>query len=426
MSQKKIEGALPLLILPLLILDDRIFLLACIAVFVYLMIRNNNAVMLIPLLLIFTESNPIALPGLDLTLSKWGFAFLLLIYLRKRPKFSFSPVFIPISVFLGGFLLWTAVAADAVILRWTVTMTANILFFFLVFQLLKDKQMQKQIVRGLLFALVINASLGIFQFISGGRTLLYFGMNNEKMCFEHWGDFVRSSGLFQNTNLFVSFLIPLCLILFPLIKKKHRYLFIPVIFGVLFTFSRGAWVAVIAALMIFLLRRGKKYFPLLIPIILLILFTPFGQRFYRKAQDHSVYYSDMGRKASFEVGAEFISRNIYTGIGPGKFYTEFARYAPDNLPWSNFYPHNAFIAALGETGITGFFSLLAIFYILLAALAKEKRRPGLHWMMGSIFSLFILSNFYDLHTEPQFWIIVAIAAGIQHFEPGRKISVFPL
>ena len=166
---------------------------------------------------------------------------------------------------------------------------------------------------------------------------------------------------------------------------------------------------------------NKKILLILIIITAIFLLTPFSQRFFKSDKVKSVYYSDTQRLESVRVAKRFISHNVLIGIGPGKFYERFRKYASQKFLWNRFYPHNTYVSILCDIGIGGMISILSILiFSFFHTLKLEKQKVV--FLSASLISLFLLSNLYDLHWEPQFWIIISIIVSAR-FYYDKKIEV---
>ncbi len=418
MLRKRIDKLLIFLSIILFFVDLRFFLISITLLFLFYLFTCPENCLIIILLLTFTESSPI----FGVTFTKIGLLFLLALFLFNIKKFHYDPIFIPMIIISLLFLGWYFYLLDHTTLRWTVTIIGNIVFAFLLIELsYQDKKIFDTIIKGLFLAILLNSALAIYQFVSNGRTIHYFGINNDKGGFERWNNFIRVSGFFQNTNLLLSFLLPSSMIIIPFLKKRWGYLLILPFLSILFTFSRGGWIAIFVSFLLLSIFYNKKIFLVMIIITAIFLLAPFSQRFFKSDKVKSVYYSDIQRIESVKVAKRFISHNILIGIGPGKFYERFRKYASQKFLWNRFYPHNTFVSILCDIGIGGLISILSILiFSFFHTLKLEKQKVV--FLSASLISLFLLSNLYDLHWEPQFWIIVAISVSAR-FYYGKKLKV---
>lgn len=165
-----------------------------------------------------------------------------------------------------------------------------------------------------------------------------------------------------------------------------------VLLGILFAFTRGAWIALImGAIFIFILKKkwiGKTVVAVLLTLISAGIYMSNNNQYLNHAPDFSstIYHADLGEHLSATTefkdvsGAERIYRWVaaakmslehpIAGFGPNNFYhhykqhtiSMFSTYVSDNPEKSG--THNYFLMTLTEQGFVGLilFSLLT-FYI---------------------------------------------------------------
>ena len=136
--------------------------------------------------------------------------------------------------------------------------------------------------------------------------------------------------------------------------------------GLLFSFSRGAWVAVAAGILatgiLLLINRDKKnllrlgkqtFFSLLLIAMALIIFkSVFFARF--NAQNRLEAMSLNERKSQAREAINFFWTKPLTGVGAGA-YTLAAYQQNPNLPTWRYQPvHNIYFLTLAELGVVGF------------------------------------------------------------------------
>ncbi len=188
--------------------------------------------------------------------------------------------------------------------------------------------------------------------------------------------------------------------------------------GLLFTFSRGAWLAAFAGLSVFLLATYKK---LLLPVIIaataaLISIPALGDRFFRLFTFD--YYSRSavgGRVFRLTKSLEVWSKKPIFGEGLGRFGGAVA--INNNL--STFYTDNYYLKTLVETGIVGLTSMLILFIsLIVASIAKirsisDKNSQVLMYGLMSGQVAVLIHNFSEnIFESPAmstlFWLFAAI------------------
>jgi hypothetical protein len=176
--------------------------------------------------------------------------------------------------------------------------------------------------------------------------------------------------------IYVAFITAICVIIFankPIIKSYYFYIMIILGFGLLLTYNRNYWVAILFSLSIFLLlipRRKKIFFlssfsPLALVTLVLIVSSTFFV-FGSKPKDFIVSVSDRAislfagqkifpsgslewRKAENKYAIEQIISHPILGIGLGN------NYRPENI-WQGgaaSYIHNGYLWIMLNMGFTG-------------------------------------------------------------------------
>lgn len=162
---------------------------------------------------------------------------------------------------------------------------------------------------------------------------------------------------------------------------KHRWFYWPVaallVFGLIFTFSRSAFLALVTAFLIYFAFRNHKisFKKILLALTLLLLFIvifklerPIFERFLFKdifsMQERGWYFS-----ASKEM---FLSMPFGAGLGG---FTEKAQQFLDIklLPWQYQPVHNIFLLSFNEIGIIGGTLFLTIFIYLFYHFVKKSK-----------------------------------------------------
>jgi len=210
--------------------------------------------------------------------------------------------------------------------------------------------------------------------------------------------------------------------LYLLLKKKMNKIIIGIIFIIsnyiiLFLFSRGAYLGLIAGLgAIFFIK--KKI--LLIPLIVLLIFwqnilpSEVIERIkYTKDEETGTYESSSQRRIDiWEKSIELFQENPVTGVG--YFVFPYLGYDLGDT-------HNLYMKVLAEQGIIGMILLLMLFWLALKStlrLYKESKDDLLKGLglgfLGCIAATIVNNIFGDRWTYLQlgsyFWIIMALIA----------------
>jgi len=176
-------------------------------------------------------------------------------------------------------------------------------------------------------------------------------------------------------GLAVSTVLPISLALF-LNNRKQIYLFSSIILlmGVVLTFSRGSWVALLCAFaitgLLFLKKIRMKILLLmgLVVLVVLVGVSPLGRKVYRRINtDETAQYGSFNvRLRSIPIAKRIIEDNLFFGVGPFNAKRHKARYERDyTLQEKSF--ENTHLGLLMNLGIVG-----ALLFFLIYGIALKK------------------------------------------------------
>ncbi|MFH1416065.1 MAG: O-antigen ligase family protein [Elusimicrobiota bacterium] len=196
----------------------------------------------------------------------------------------------------------------------------------------------------------------------------------------------RVFSTFGNPNFFASFLaglIPLAIASFMDRKKLWKLLMLTTsIIALYYTATRGAWLGLSIALVLWMFIRVRdKKKVLLITLLFFLVFGWFTRAKWMRATERLMIWRD-----TLKMSAEF----PVSGVGLGEFHSVFPEYASaqllEKLPKGKFivnYAHNEFLEVLAETGITGFGIYLWFLFIYYRKFFTTKK-PGI-MSYGAVF-----------------------------------------
>ncbi len=201
-------------------------------------------------------------------------------------------------------------------------------------------------------------------------------------------DSFRVRGFFKDPNVFGPFFVPAILMLVDDFSKRkllrtkrivHLFLIITMTLGVIFSFSRGAWINLAVTLFMYYLLKGellkflkpKRLIPILFVLAALVfVFTlPFMEEtglseFISDRAQLQDY--DSNRFSAQEGGLQLLLDNLW-GCGPGQFENNIASITRYKLS-----AHSLFIRTAAENGILGFlFFFGAIGYLMVSLLRNH-------------------------------------------------------
>ena len=234
--------------------------------------------------------------------------------------------------------------------------------------LISNRRLAHRVVGSLLFASAPISVLAIYQYLSG---LAKNGWLDEGFAGLIKG---RATATFDNPNVLAVYLLAITVISFGFLVESHgrpRKLlyggcFSLALLALVFTFSRGAWLAVLIAIPAYLCLRflHRPGFLLtlifLIPCALYLLPEAVQLRLLSifDLSDSSISY----RLSIFRSSADLFLDNIFKGIGPGTehFYEAFAPYAEEGViaPHS----HNLLLQIGCEAGVFALLTFVLLFF----------------------------------------------------------------
>jgi hypothetical protein len=256
------------------------------------------------------------------------------------------------------------------------------------------------------FALL--ASVALFIPYPGSGTLLRYGGT-------------RATGLFEDPNVLGPFLVPAALIVLeellrPRLLRAPRTvktaMFLILVLGVLFAYSRAAWLNLVAAtltmLVVLALRRGGSRKAMAVLVTLLVAGASVlgtvavtGSMGFLEERAQLQSY-DVDRFGAQRTGLE-LGEQHPIGVGPGQFEL----FAPISS-------HNAFVRSLAEQGVLGLFTILALVITTLifaarnAVLGRDTYGIGSAALLGAWVGIIVNSLFIDSLHWRHLWFVAAL------------------
>ncbi len=348
-------------------------------------------------------------------------------------------------LFLSGFSLFFAEQ-----FLWGLRKLAFLLsffpIFFVAFSVFREEKNRKKLLAWLVFGSALSAIIGIAQFflpfvigldpailawqknllpIFSGQTFSGVVSEYSSMVVNVGGiNFLRASAFFPDPHIasfFWGMTLPLALVMGSRASGQTRSFFLTaallILSADLLTFSRGGYLALLAALFVFLAfffsPALKKHIPELVLfcfIFALFIVIPnplFGRL---SSMFDSSDNSTNGRLAIWSEAVHIIAEHPVTGVGLGNYSNTVK---PSALYREPRYAHNIFLDIAAETGIAN--ALLFLFLLTFAITrAFTHRHNSLSFAAGCsllIFSTHALfeTPLYSVHILPLFLTLVAFA-----------------
>ncbi|EKE20273.1 MAG: hypothetical protein ACD_8C00029G0018 [uncultured bacterium] len=209
----------------------------------------------------------------------------------------------------------------------------------------------------------------------------------------------------------------------------HLALFSSFLFALYFTYSYGAWIALLLSLFfcLFFMGTTRKIFlwvSLCFVLILVMLFTfQKNTEKFSSLQNSSARSSFASRQIIWEVSGLLIKENFILGIGPGNFQAKYLSKQPlfePYLEWAVPQPHNLFLAFWLQAGLFGFAGFVLLFFFIFQLLFQSFKNKKDIALAMPLFVFFLYTILHGLIDTPYwkndlsflFWICVSLVLSI--------------
>jgi len=297
----------------------------------------------------------------------------------------------------------------------------------------------------LLVWIVVGGGLALstvttFQYLTGTFDAIYFGFAQSAVQnIVDTTDNVRISGPIGDPNFYAQWLVmvvPLAIDRYrdetsTLLKWVAGGAAVTSIASIVFTFSRGALVALVVVVGLMALRNPPRFSTIVAVGAVAVLSVPFLPAGYveRMAALGEIGGVDIGtdpslrnRQAESTTAIEMFTTNPLTGIGFGNYlsnYTEYARDLGMDITRNPREAHNLYLETAAETGIPGVLMLGGVFAAAFAALAEGRRRframgdlasDGIGYAVGvALIGYLLTSVFLHMAFARLVWLLIGVA-----------------
>jgi O-antigen ligase len=249
----------------------------------------------------------------------------------------------------------------------------------------------------------------------------------------------RLKAFYLSANHLAMYLSPILILsffLFFLVKRKvFKFLLILVytllILVIYLTFSYGAWLGLLIALVFVLVVNKKKKVVFLgaLLAICLMFFVQFPSDKFQAMIDFA-YPSLNSRLVIWQSAWEIIKDHPLIGIGPGLFQKYYLNYQPrfePYLEWAVPQPHNLFLAFWLQTGLIG---LIGFGWLLIVFFAKNlKKNRSIFDILLMAVMVYILTHglidtpYWKNDLSIIFWLIIGLSyrSKLFHFQPSSAL-----
>ncbi|HAA89288.1 MAG: O-antigen ligase-like protein [Thermoanaerobacterales bacterium 50_218] len=339
-------------------------------------------------------------------------------------RFSFTPLDLPILLFVGAGIFLFLVKSpepDVALDGWRATYQYVFWFFLTVSFGLTSKQRQ-QIIWAFVLVGTLVAFYGIYQYIIGVPIPPNWVDQAEA------GVRTRVFSWIGSPNVLGSYLvllIPVAAALFHnagswRAKAAAAAILLGMALCLVFTFSRGAWLAFLLAALVYGTLRDRRLLALiLVGAVLLPVVSPsVANRLQYTFSSKYVESSQRGgRFARWEEALERFSHQPVTGVGLGRFGGATA--ARFNIP-GTFYVDNYYLKVAVETGLIGvgtfLWLLLNVLRTISGILKELAREPGKYTLscgiaagLLGVLAHNLVENIFEVPMmQTAFWVLLGI------------------
>ncbi len=373
-------------------------------------------------------SIPVVSSGWDEGLLLLALLWIFVLRVKERPSLASasSPLDLPVASFLAICIALFVIRLRLVPINIAgLRATAQyILWFFLATRLLRSDRLCKLLYGTMVAVAAIIALHGVYQFIVAAPIPA------------HWTDQAESAvrtrvySIFGSPNIMGDFMVmfaPMCAALAYYLKKTWMklacwMLTFVMCFSCLFTMSRGAWVALVVAVLVFAILVDRRLLVVMAAAFVVALFLPFvaSRIGYLFTEEYAASSARGGRSVRWDQTMVYLNAsNPVFGIGFGMFGGAVAMQNPVSTWMKYFYTDNYYIKILAENGYVGLISFLIMMAgVLWTGLRgwfrqrKQPHAPLCAGMLAGLCGVLVHCYFENIFEEPYmavcFWSIAAM------------------
>lgn len=265
---------------------------------------------------------------------------------------------------------------------------------------LQNRRHWRRALWSLILAAAFVSALSAYQIISGDYAQTFAGLarnNLDQVIVEEYQ--IRLAGPVGDPNYFGLILVaPFTLAIYRIFDERKTYVKMVaavsagfMLFAILNTYSRGAFVTIVVILLMIAIERRVRPSFILLTIFVSLIFTPILPEAYQDrlsslvdlvSKDEKTVRSESsfkGRYSELIAGAYMFSEYPFMGVGVANYpvrYQEFASRLGMEYRVSERDAHSLYVEIAAETGLFGIFAFGGLFFITIYELARAKRKLG--------------------------------------------------
>ncbi len=349
------------------------------------------------------------------------------IIVMKKLDFKATPfdAGIALLVLLSAASIWASPDRGFSFYNYYNLMGRYILIYYLVINNIHSSTQVKRLMWSMLASAVVVSLYGFYQYFFGATVSALEWVDGEQ-----FPDLkMRVFSTLENPNLLAGFLVTMMAIASGMgyksdeIKSKWMYSTLVILFGgcLILTYSRGAWLSVIAIVAMYGVLCNRKIFwlLLLLPVIAFFAHDTLLERIMSIMNPTDT--SSTLRLALWESTIAMIMNKPFLGIGWGAYWMVYPDYDffINNANTKIFHAHNMYLNIAAEIGIPGLITFLAMMYGHLRLALASIKGTAQYWssgimlgIVGAIFGL-IVNGFTDyvlfnIQLSMLFWLLNAL------------------
>ncbi|MDF2634765.1 MAG: hypothetical protein K0R78_1639 [Pelosinus sp.] len=332
---------------------------------------------------------------------------------------------IALLVLLSAASIWASPDRGFSFYNYYNLMGRYILIYYLVVNNIRSSTQVKRLIWSMLTSAVVVSLYGFYQYFFGANVSALEWVDGEQ-----FPDLkMRVFSTLENPNLLAGFLVTMMAIASGLgyksgeIKSKWIYSALVILFGgcLILTYSRGAWLSVLAIVAMYGILCNRKIFWLLLflPVIAFFAHDALLERLMSIMNPTDT--SSTLRIALWESTIAMIINKPFLGIGWGAYWMVYPDYDffINNANTKIFHAHNMYLNIAAEIGIPGLITFLAMMYGHLRLALASIKGSAQYWssgimlgIVGAIFGL-IVNGFTDyvlfnIQLSMLFWLLNAL------------------
>jgi len=308
-----------------------------------------------------------------------------------------SNIFYPVFLIFLGITISTLFSVDLQTSAgiWKSWFIVPLLFFIVVVNEIKNKKQVKDILIALFLSGAGVALMALWYWLSNNLT--YDG---------------RLRAFYLSPNHLAMYLSPILILSFYLygcLKKDIYKILLFIVHCSLFiviylTYSYGAWLGILAALVfILIIKKNKKMALVFFLMAILVLFLQMSSPKLPALKSRLIIWQSAG---------EIIKDHPLIGVGPGmfqKYYLDYqAKFSP-YLEWAVPQPHNIFLAFWLQTGLIG---LIGFIWLLMIFFKNSPPKKLSAILMATMIYILIHglvdTTYWKNDLSVIFWLIIAL------------------